>query len=407
MDRTQNRLDQYSTAPTPFKLHMQEQGRRQLETLSSMRQPRSETVRVAPLVDQPMMRLSQERPQDRVSGGSAQLSGMDQPLERQRQFLSTRGKITQQFGNRNPIERFSGGINYGTDIAVPRGTKVALPDGQWEVMEAFDGAEGDGYIGNNTNRGYGNSVLVRNRDTGEMMRFSHLSDAMVRAGQVLNGGTVVGLSGSTGNSTGPHLDLEYYDSRGRISDVLRSRYASMIDGREQPGGMGGGNPLEKLKETGAKIASHLDPSNLDTPVLGPIRQAMGSTPLGKPAYADASLNPSQRMTDAITRYGESFAGHSTPASRAFSSNLRNSPTTQAIPMDEIKEISGPLERYLMNIDDPVYHVFGRKAKDEAFIKDVAGHYIGKDILKRFKDNPKEVARELLNRVLLDRTEIPR
>lgn len=221
-----NQLEQLNTAPQPFKTFLQEQGQKQLESLKSVRQPNQ--VSVAPLFDQGTVQSAQSAT-PKPAQNQATNPEM-QALERQQSFLSTKGKITQQFGNRNPIEQFSGGVNYGTDIAVPEGTKIAVPDGQWEVVESYGDASGAGFIGNNTNRGYGNSVLVRNQQTGEMLRFSHLSDAMVRAGQVLDGGTVIGLSGSTGNATGPHLDLEYYDQSGRLQDVLASRYGGGLIG---------------------------------------------------------------------------------------------------------------------------------------------------------------------------------
>ena len=146
--------------------------------------------------------------------------------EGQGKVLASAGPVTQRFGAYNPqVERFSGGVNLGADFGTPQGTKVAVPQGEWVVLEAFGGAR----AGNrSTNRGYGNSVLVRNRMTGEMLRFSHLSRVGVRPGQLVKGGQVVALSGSTGNSTGPHSSIMFIDSRGRIRDVLKSRYKNQI-----------------------------------------------------------------------------------------------------------------------------------------------------------------------------------
>lgn len=135
-------------------------------------------------------------------------------------ILGISGPITQAFGNRNPIERFSGGVNYGTDIGVPTGTKVALPKGKWQIIDA--NASGG------MNQGYGNSVYAQNLETGEKLRMSHLSRVGVRQGQVVDGGQIIGETGATGNVTGPHLDLEYYDAAGRIADVMNSRYRGVI-----------------------------------------------------------------------------------------------------------------------------------------------------------------------------------
>jgi len=153
--------------------------------------------------------------------------------ETQGTILGKQGALTQRFGAKGPWEKFSGGVNYGTDFAVPEGTRVALPEGKWKVVETFDRATASGP--NNAqaaaNRGYGNSVLVVNVDTGEKLRFSHLSKVGVKVGELLNQGTVVGLTGATGNvagKTGQHLDLEFYNARGQLADVLQSRYANQI-----------------------------------------------------------------------------------------------------------------------------------------------------------------------------------
>lgn len=141
---------------------------------------------------------------------------------------STAFEITQNFGQESEYDVFSGGINYGVDIGTPPNTEVTLPAGKWEIQDAFSGADPlGGSIGDDTNQGYGNSVVARNAETGETMRFSHLGNVNVEPGQVLEGG-VIGTTGASGNVTGPHLDVEYYDAQGQIADVLQSPYAGMF-----------------------------------------------------------------------------------------------------------------------------------------------------------------------------------
>lgn len=56
------------------------------------------------------------------------------------------------------------------------------------------------------NQGYGNLVIV---DNGTYKTYyAHLSKIPVSVGQTIQKGEVVGLSGNTGNSTGPHLHYE-------------------------------------------------------------------------------------------------------------------------------------------------------------------------------------------------------
>lgn len=176
-----------------------------------------------------------------TEGAKKNLAGM------QDKILGKTGVITQRFGNRNAIEKFSGGVNYGTDIGVPKGTKVSVPPGKWKVIEAYAGAEeGKSAV----NRGYGNSILVQNQETGEKMRFSHLQDVGVRPNEIIDGNKIVGTVGLTGNTTGPHLDLEMYDRSGRLIDILNTPYSSYL-GLGQGGGSekGGGNPLVTLEDT--------------------------------------------------------------------------------------------------------------------------------------------------------------
>jgi murein DD-endopeptidase MepM/ murein hydrolase activator NlpD len=55
--------------------------------------------------------------------------------------------------------------------------------------------------------GYGNYVVIAHAGGLDTL-YGHLSAALVKPGQTVTQGTVVGLEGSTGNSTGPHLHFE-------------------------------------------------------------------------------------------------------------------------------------------------------------------------------------------------------
>jgi len=56
--------------------------------------------------------------------------------------------------------------------------------------------------------GYGNQIVI-DHGGGRKSRYGHLSKFYVVKGQAVQKGEVIGLMGSTGNSTGPHLHLEY------------------------------------------------------------------------------------------------------------------------------------------------------------------------------------------------------
>jgi murein DD-endopeptidase MepM/ murein hydrolase activator NlpD len=84
--------------------------------------------------------------------------------------------------------------HYALDFGTPVGT---------EVKATMDGKVV--YAGWN-NEGYGNLVIVENGPY--RTYYAHLSEIPVTMGQSVSAGNTVGLSGNTGNSTGPHLHYE-------------------------------------------------------------------------------------------------------------------------------------------------------------------------------------------------------
>jgi murein DD-endopeptidase MepM/ murein hydrolase activator NlpD len=65
--------------------------------------------------------------------------------------------------------------------------------------------------------GYGNMVDVRYWD-GTVSRYGHMSRVSVSVGESVEPGEVVGKSGNTGRSTGPHLHLEIRPNGGSPVD---------------------------------------------------------------------------------------------------------------------------------------------------------------------------------------------
>lgn len=96
---------------------------------------------------------------------------------------------TSQFGLR------WGRNHTGTDLNLNTGdTIVSVFDGMVRVV----GSDG---------RGYGRFVVVRHYNGLETL-YGHMSKPLSKSGMVVKAGDVIGLGGSTGRSTGPHLHFE-------------------------------------------------------------------------------------------------------------------------------------------------------------------------------------------------------
>ncbi|WP_246663314.1 M23 family metallopeptidase [Rhizobium sp. WL3] len=102
--------------------------------------------------------------------------------------------ITSRFGNRP--DPFFGGLamHAGIDFRAPTGTEIRSTGSGKVVKAAFSG-------------GYGNMVEI-DHGLGLTTRFGHMSRILVGEGDTVEPGQIIGLSGSTGRSTGPHLHYE-------------------------------------------------------------------------------------------------------------------------------------------------------------------------------------------------------
>ncbi|MGH3737158.1 MAG: peptidoglycan DD-metalloendopeptidase family protein [Micromonosporaceae bacterium] len=109
-----------------------------------------------------------------------------------------RGQVTSEYGNRfDPYYR-SWQLHAGIDIAAPTGTPVRAAAPGRVVMAGEYG-------------GYGNYVCLAHGTVREQQMttcYAHLSRIGVRKGQTVGAAQAIGLVGSTGASTGPHLHFE-------------------------------------------------------------------------------------------------------------------------------------------------------------------------------------------------------
>lgn len=101
------------------------------------------------------------------------------------------GKVTSNYGYR---PRF-GRMHKGVDLALRSNDTV---------YAAFDGKV---RLTNYEARGYGNYIILRHPNGLETI-YGHLNRALVKPNQTVRAGQPIGLGGSTGRSTGPHLHFE-------------------------------------------------------------------------------------------------------------------------------------------------------------------------------------------------------
>ncbi|MCX4903623.1 LysM peptidoglycan-binding domain-containing M23 family metallopeptidase [Streptomyces sp. NBC_00878] len=100
---------------------------------------------------------------------------------------------------------WSSGYHTGVDFVVPTGTSLKSVGAGTVVSAGWGGA-------------YGNQVVIK-LDDGYYAQYAHLSSLGVSAGQTVTGGQEIGLSGATGNVTGPHLHFEIRTTPDYGSDV--------------------------------------------------------------------------------------------------------------------------------------------------------------------------------------------
>lgn len=92
------------------------------------------------------------------------------------------------------LTRYHHGIDYMANIATPI---YAAASGYVNIAAPYG-----------WNHGYGSTILI-NHGSGRTTRYGHLSHLYVTAGQWIKQGQIIGLTGNTGKSTGPHLHFEY------------------------------------------------------------------------------------------------------------------------------------------------------------------------------------------------------
>ncbi|MBR6678514.1 MAG: peptidoglycan DD-metalloendopeptidase family protein [Oscillospiraceae bacterium] len=120
--------------------------------------------------------------------------------------VTTSKKISSPFGSRiNPVTGRSE-THKGVDIAgVFYSSNVIAAKAGTVIISQYGSS-------------YGNYVVV-SHGTGNTTLYAHLSKRSVKVGDVVKQGDVLGVTGSTGNSTGPHLHFEITEGGSRVDPL--------------------------------------------------------------------------------------------------------------------------------------------------------------------------------------------
>ncbi len=117
--------------------------------------------------------------------------------EENRYLWPVQGRITSYFGRRN-LGMGTASFHRAIDVAAPTGTAITAARSGTVTYAAW------------SNRGYGNLVKIQHSG-GDETWYAHQSEILVGVGQYVKQGEVIGLVGSTGLSTGPHLHFELHE----------------------------------------------------------------------------------------------------------------------------------------------------------------------------------------------------
>ncbi len=127
-------------------------------------------------------------------------------------------KLTSPFGERNDPMTHERRFHNGVDLANAEGTPIyAAKSGTATVVSYNDMS--------------GNYIRIDHGD-GLDTRYAHLKQSIIKEGDKVVGGQVIGYMGSTGKSTGPHLHFivtvngEYVDPMLYISDAVITKEAA-------------------------------------------------------------------------------------------------------------------------------------------------------------------------------------
>ncbi|MGV6990494.1 M23 family metallopeptidase [Gordonia amicalis] len=134
---------------------------------------------------------------------------------------STSGRLSWPLKSVAVNRGFGGAGHNGIDLRAGSGTAVYAAA---DAVVQFEGwGQRHAWMGSPA----GISILLRHSAIGIYSGYAHLSRTVINTGQTVRKGQLIGYSGSTGQSTGPHLHFEVLPA----SPNFRNGYSGRIDPR--------------------------------------------------------------------------------------------------------------------------------------------------------------------------------
>ena len=126
--------------------------------------------------------------------GEARAINSDLPFFKNQFIMPVKGIISGVYGSQRILNGKPKWPHYGIDIAAKKGTKIQASSSGLVTM-----AEQDLY--------YTGGTIIMDHGHGISTIYSHLESINVKVGDEVLQGDIIGTVGSTGRSTGPHLDF--------------------------------------------------------------------------------------------------------------------------------------------------------------------------------------------------------
>ena len=126
--------------------------------------------------------------------GEARAINSDLSFFKNQFIMPVKGIISGVYGSQRILNGKPRWPHYGIDIAAKKGTMIKSSGSGTVTM-----AEDDLY--------YTGGTIIMDHGHGISTIYSHLENVMVSVGDQINQGDIIGTVGSTGRSTGPHLDF--------------------------------------------------------------------------------------------------------------------------------------------------------------------------------------------------------